>query len=72
MTWAAHVGMLSGFKIYFNHLPRVVAALQPWAGISQRLRRYYAGLELANTFGVIKLTITDNARKARLIHVRAL
>jgi len=53
MTWAAHVGMLSGFKIYFNHLPRVVAALQPWAGISQRLRRYYAGLELANAFGVI-------------------
>jgi hypothetical protein len=30
--------------------PRVVAALQPWAEIIQRLRRYWA--ELANAFGV--------------------
>jgi len=28
---------------------------QPWAEISQRLRRYDPGLELANAFGVIKL-----------------
>jgi len=47
--------------------PRVVAALQPWAeiserlrrisnwaGISERLRRIQTGLELANAFGVFK------------------
>jgi len=44
--------------------PRVVAALQPWADISERLRRYLwfrprvvaapnPGLTLANAFGVI-------------------
>ena len=32
-------------------LPRVVAPLQPWAEISERLRRYL-GPKLANAFGV--------------------
>jgi len=34
---------LSGFNDYFDVLiPRVVAALEPWAGISERLRRIHA------------------------------
>ena len=37
---------LQGFHRFFYLVPRVVASLQPWAGISERLRR------IANAFGV--------------------
>src|SRR5215213_5227245 len=30
---------LSGFSVYFGSTPKVVAMLQPWAEISERLRR---------------------------------
>src|SRR6185369_16227437 len=63
MTWAAHVGMLSGLEILCYSFPGLSLALQPWAGISQRLRRYCRlrsspGLELASAFGVIVIAIS--------------
>ena len=49
------------FRVYkcLTRLPRVVAALQPWAEISERLRRcvisklYHV---LANAFGVVRIS----------------
>ena len=35
----ANCRTLSGFAAYFVAYPRVVAPLQPWAAISERLRR---------------------------------
>jgi len=64
MTWAAHVGMLSGLEILCYSFPGLSLALQPWAGISERLRRYCRlrsnpGLELANAVGVICHRVRD-------------
>jgi len=43
---------LSGLSDYLCLLPRVVAALQPWARISERLRRIHEFQTLASAFGV--------------------
>src|SRR5215212_1266195 len=42
---------LSGFNIMLCSQPRVVATLQPWAGISERLRRF-TRFQLSRTFDV--------------------
>jgi hypothetical protein len=42
---------LSGLERFLCLVPRVVAALQPWAAISQRLRRYRS-IQNTNAFGV--------------------
>src|SRR5215208_4790331 len=45
---------LSGLNLTFGFIPRVVAALQPWAEISERLRRISERLRvLANASGVL-------------------
>jgi|ERR1043165_3568768 len=43
---------LSGFKDSFWIDPRVVATLQPWAGVSERLRRI-SRAGVGNAFGVL-------------------
>ena len=40
-------------NISFICFPRVLAALEPWAEASERLRRLCPGLALTNGFGVI-------------------
>ena len=57
-----HSITLSGLIRFSNRSPGLSLALQPWAGISQRLRRYCRlrsspGLELANAFGVLSLAL---------------